>query len=161
MPADHVGGTRYVLNSSIAAKDVLAQTVAAVAESGLPRNGRIGKIQRDRNGIGNFAAIFFRKYAAGHIRGTGRSEIKQRHNPGDLVDHIFRVITAGEHPVETPVHKLVGVKTLVRPAIQERWPIYILGGAIGGRPANPLTLTVRSVAAHPGINLRDFAENAV
>jgi len=65
------------------------------------------------------------------------------------MDHIFRDISAGELPEQTPIDELIGVERLRRTAIQECVPIQVVWSAIGGNRADPLSVAVLSVAAHP------------
>src|SRR3954466_3082283 len=128
-----------------------------IARSRQDRSGNKG----DGDSVRHFAAIFFGKYAARHVCGARKRKIEQAQDPGDLVNHIFRYVATGEHPVKAPVHEFVCVETLVRPAIQKGLPVYILGSAVGCWLTNPLTLAVMSVAAHPGIDLRNLANDAL
>src|SRR5215470_1368980 len=55
------GLIEVVLECAIASKDAITQSVMLVAEGGLPGHDDVlGKIERDRDGVGNFPSVFLR-----------------------------------------------------------------------------------------------------
>src|SRR5437588_6608286 len=112
-----------MLDSAIAAQDMLPKAIAAVAEAGTPGHGDVlGKIESDGNRIRNFAAIFFRVHAAGHVSRCGQREVEGAHDPGNLVHHVFGDVSTRELPEQAPVDELVAVKGTSRAAIEEGIP---------------------------------------
>src|SRR5271157_2770858 len=133
-----------------------------VAESGLPGHyDVVGEIQGHGNRVRHFAAIFFRKYPAGHVSGGWQGQVEGAHDPRDLMNHILGHVAAGEFPEEAPVEQAIRIEGSVGAAVQEGAPVDVLGGAVGGNGTNPLALSVRSVATHPGFYLRDLAYHSV
>src|SRR5215471_18687904 len=75
--------------------------------------------------------------------------------------HVFRDIAAGKFPEQTPVDELVRIEGTLGATIQECAPIHVLRRAIGGNGSHPLPFSMWSVAAHPGLNLRDLSEQPI
>ena len=151
-----------VLDSSIAAENAVAELVVTVAERGLPGHDNIFReVQGDGDRVGDLAAIFFGENSSGHISSRGQRKIEGRHDPGDLVDHVFRAVAAGEFPEQSPVDELESIERAVRTSVQKSAPLDVLRGAIGRNGAHPLALAMRSVTAHPGFDVGDFADCAV
>ena len=72
--------------------------------------------------------------------------------------HVFCHVAAGKFPEQAPVDELIRIEFAIRPAVQECFPIDVLGGAVGGHLADPLTFAMRCIAAHPGFDRCDFAD---
>ena len=127
----HVGCSGYVFDRAVTSEQALAQAVMAVAESGLPGDNRVrGIFERDNNRVRHLASVFLGEHTPGHERCAGFRQIERGHDPGDLVHHVLRYVSAGEFPVQPPVDKLERIEFAIGAPVQESFPIDILRGAV-------------------------------
>src|SRR6202158_1782297 len=67
----HVGCPGYMFDGAVTPEQALAQTVMAVAETGLPRDDCVcGIFQRGHDRDRHLATVFFRKHTPSHVRYT-------------------------------------------------------------------------------------------
>ncbi len=156
----HVRRARQMLDRAITAEDPLPQTVVLVAESGLPGHRRLGKIQSDGNRIRHLPPVFLGKHTARHVSRRRHRQIQRRHNPGDLMHHVLGNVPAGKLPEQPPINKFVRIELPVRAPVQKRLPIHVRRRAIRRHRTYPLPRPMRSIAAHPRLNLRNFSDHS-
>src|SRR5205085_8017136 len=77
------------------------------------------------------------------------------------MNQILRHIATGELPKQSPIDELVRVKWLRRAAVEECVPFHIRSSAVSWDGSHPLSFSVRTIAAHPGLNHGHFTDNSV
>ena len=151
-----------MLDGPIASQQPLPDPVMFVAEGGVPGDDEvIGEVEGDGNRVWHFPAVLFREDATRHIGSGGKRQVESAHNPGDLMHHILRHVSARELPEQAPIDKRVGIERPRASAIEEQVPAHVGGCAVRRHGAHPLTLPMRGVAAHPSFDLGHFAYHAV
>src|SRR5229473_4313761 len=151
-----------MFDGAVASEQAFAQSVMAVAESGLPRHNRVfGIFKSYDDRVRHLASIFLREHATTHACCARLRQIKRRHDPGDLVNHVLRHIPAGKLPIQPPIDELEGIKFAIRPPVEKGFPGDVLRGAVRGHLTHPLTLAMRRVATHPRLDLRNLPDYSV